>query len=361
MRIGVDARELTGRPTGVGRYLHGLLREWSTDRSGHEFLLFAHRPLSVTVAGMEVRVLPGSGGTAWEQLTLARASRQERLDVLFSPAYSTPLWTPVPRVVALHDVSFAARPEWYAAKEGFRRRFLARRSIAVSRAVITISEFSKREIVKLFGDSPEHVRVVPPGIDPPIPTNQPAVAKNAGASASLSVLYVGSIFARRHIPDLIRAFEKVAARHSRALLHLVGDNRSFPFEDLGQLIAGSAAAPQIVWHRYVSEDELQRLYAEARAFAFLSEYEGLGLTPLEALSVGVPPLLLDTPVARESCGPSALYVPLGDIDATARELERLLVDMPTRNELLASAPTTLARYDWRSAARDTLSVLTGAV
>lgn len=360
MRIGVDARELTGRPTGVGRYLHGLLREWSSHGNGHEFLLFAHRPLSVNVAGMDVRLLPGNGGTAWEQLTLARASRRERLSVLFSPAYSTPLWTSVPRVVALHDVSFAARPEWYAGREGFRRRLLARRSIVASRAIITISEFSKQEIVRLFGAAPADVCVVPPGIDRPIAAEPAAAEPDAAKPRSLSVLYVGSIFARRHIPDLIRAFERVAARQRGAVLHLVGDNRSFPFEDLAQLIAGSAAASQIVWHRYVSEDELQRLYASARAFAFLSEYEGLGLTPLEALSVGVPPLLLDTDVARESCGQSALYVPLGDIDATARELERLLLDEGTRNRLLASAPATLARYDWKVAARDTLAVLTGA-
>lgn len=359
MRIGIDARELTGRPTGVGRYLHGLLREWALDSSGHDFRLFAHRPLSVAVGGMDVQVLPGDGGTKWEQISLARACRREALDVLFSPAYSTPLWTSVPRVVALHDVSFAARPDWYAGREGFRRRLLARYAITASRTVITISEFSKREIVRLFGAAPAHVRVVPPGIDPPGPI-PPAPRTPAETPGSLSVLYVGSIFARRHVPDLVRGFERVAGHHKTAVLHLVGDNRSHPFEDVGQLIARSPAATQIVWHRYVAEEELQRLYADARAFAFLSEYEGLGLTPLEALSVGVPPLLLDTPVARESCGPSALYVPLGDIDATADALERLLLDETTRRELLASAGGTLARYNWAVAARDTLAVLTEA-
>ena len=74
---------------------------------------------------------------------------------------------------------------------------------------------------------------------------------------------------------------------------------------------------------YVPDGELAALYGSARAFVFLSEYEGLGLTPLEALSVGVPPVLLDTPVARESCGAAAVYARTGDVDAIAERSQRL--------------------------------------
>ncbi|MGH2898817.1 MAG: glycosyltransferase, partial [Solirubrobacteraceae bacterium] len=99
------------------------------------------------------------------------------------------------------------------------------------------------------------------------------------------------------------------------------------------------------------------LYAEARAFAFLSEYEGLGLTPLEALANGVPPVLLDTQVARESCGDAAVYVPANDVPSVTRALNALLFDEPTRLQVLAAAPAALAKYSWPRAARDTLAVL----
>ena len=85
----------------------------------------------------------------------------------------------------------------------------------------------------------------------------------------------------------------------------------------------------------------------------------MGLTPLEALAAGVPPLLLDTPVARESCGDAALYVGLGDLSATARALEQILADEPTRARLLAAAPAALAKYSWPRAARETLAVIEG--
>lgn len=356
MRVAIDARELSGRPTGVGRYLGGLLREWTGGAApgSHEFLLYAHQALDPALAaGCSVRIVPGSGGTSWEQRTLPRALAADRPDVLFSPAYSTPLFTAIPRVVALHDISFVARPDWYRWREGIRRRLLARRSAAAARAVVTISEFSKGEIVRRLGVDAARIHVIPPGIDAP----------RAGAHSgdgSAKVLYVGSIFNRRHIPELVAAFDSVAQRRSDVTLQLVGDNRSHPHQDVAALIAAKPTASRMHWHRYVDDDQLHQLYRDARAFAFLSEYEGLGLTPLEALAAGVPSLLLDTAVARESCGDAALYVSLGDVRAIASALERLLYDEPTRRTLLTRAPTVLDRYDWARAARETLRVLEAA-
>lgn len=349
MRIAVDARELSGKPTGVGRYLAGLLREWSATRHvhGHELVLYAHRQVD-TDTNTEVRVLPGSGGTIWEQRTLPAALGADGADILFSPAYSTPLLTRVPRVVALHDISFVARPDWFRWREGVRRRWLARRSAAVARAVITISEFSKREITERLRVDPARVHVIPPGIDAP-----PAAASGDAAH----VLYVGSIFNRRRIPDLVAAFSLVAARHPDAHLHLVGDDRSFPSEHIGELVANGPHAARIHWHRYVPDAELRELYRQARAFVFLSEYEGLGLTPMEALAGGIPALLLDTPVARESCGNAAVYVARGAVADTAASLEALLYDEHLRRRLLTEAPRALARYDWTRAGRDTLQLL----
>jgi len=107
----------------------------------------------------------------------------------------------------------------------------------------------------------------------------------------------------------------------------------------------------------VTDAQLRELYDNARAFAFLSEYEGLGLTPLEALAAGLPPVLIDTPIARESCGDAALYVPVSDLRATTEALERLLFDEPTRRQILDAAPAVLAKYQWSDAAERTLRVL----
>jgi glycosyltransferase involved in cell wall biosynthesis len=353
VRIAIDARELSGRPTGVGRYLAGLVREWTAPHAPgrHEFLFYSPKPIAAGVGQAHVRLLPGSGGTVWEQRTLAAALDTDRPDVLFSPAYSTPLFTRVPRVLALHDLSFVAHPEWFGWREGFRRRLLARRGAAAARAVITISEFSKREIEQRLGVRRDRIHVIPPGVDPP------PVGTTSRGGTGAHLLYVGSIFNRRHVPELIAAFDLVALRRPDASLHLVGDNRSHPHQDIARLIAARNAPDRMHWHRYVSDEHLQQLYRQARAFVFLSEYEGLGLTPLEALAAGIPSLLLDTPVARESCGDAAMYVRLGDVRSIGDALERLMYDDGARRALLMAAPAVLERYDWARAAQDTLRVL----
>jgi len=174
-------------------------------------------------------------------------------------------------------------------------------------------------------------------------------------------LFVGSIFNRRHVPDLIRAFGRLVKRRQDTSLDIVGDNRSFPHQDITRTIAAEGLEERVRWHEYVSDEALRAFYTRARAFAFLSEYEGLGLPPLEALAAGVPPVVLDTPVAHESCGDAALYVPGTDLPATADALESALFDDAVRARVLAAAPAALERYRWARAARETLAVIEAAV
>ena len=128
LRIGVDARELLGDTTGVGRYLGELLRRWTTraDADVREFILFTPDALRRSFPGTDVRVLGGRSGTWWEQTTLGAAVRREAPDVFFAPAYTAPLRLAVPLVVTIHDVSFSRHPEWFSFREGTRRRWLTR-------------------------------------------------------------------------------------------------------------------------------------------------------------------------------------------------------------------------------------------
>lgn len=354
MRIGIDAREICGRPTGAGRYLAGLLREWARreQATGHEFVLYAPEPVTMRLDShrFPTRLVPGGRGAWWEQVRLPRAAGADHLDVFFAPAYSAPLRLRVPTVLAVHDVSFIAHPEWFRTREGIRRRWLTRASIRRAGAVVTISEFSRREIIDRAGGTERTVHLIPPGV-----TSASLAAIEAGSDER--VLFVGSIFNRRRVPDLIRAFATLARQRPFASLDLVGDNRTYPYEDIRQVIESEHLGGRIRWHEYASDDQLAGLYARAGAFAFLSEYEGLGLTPLEALAAGIPPVLLDTPVARESCGDAALYVERGNLSGIAAALERALTDEGTRSSVLAAAPAALARYQWPRAARETLALI----
>jgi glycosyltransferase involved in cell wall biosynthesis len=355
LRIGVDARELLGAATGVGRYLGELLVRWISrpDRSGRRFLLYTPEPLAIALpsSGAELRVVPGGGGrgTWWEQVHLRQAVKRDRPDVFFAPAYTAPFLGGIPLALTVHDVSFAAQPEWFRPREGLRRRWLTRRSARAARIVFTDSEFSRSEIETRLAIDPSRITVLYPGVTP----------RHAGAGRPEAreplVLYAGSIFNRRRLPDLIAAFARVAQEIPAARLVIVGEDRSWPPLALPAIAESHGVASRVELRHYVSDSELAALYGRAAVFAFLSEYEGFGLTPLEALAAGVPIVVLDTAVAREIYGEAATYVPAGDVPAAAGAIGRLLRDPAAAEPQMRHASGILGRYSWDRCAARTLA------
>jgi glycosyltransferase involved in cell wall biosynthesis len=360
LTIGIDARELLGEPTGVGRYLGELLRRWTAreDVASRRLVLYTPEPLPFLKTVPETaairEVVAGSGrGTWWEQTHLRRAVRSDPPDVFFAGAYTAPLALGVPLAVTIHDVSFAARPEWFRPAEGARRRLLTRQAARAAEVVFTDSEFSRAEILARLSVPPDRIRVIPPGV----------TVRAPGANRrEPMVLFVGSIFNRRRLPTLIAAFAAATVASPEARLIIAGADRSYPPLDLAGLAAEAGVRGRVEIRDYVTEPELADLYARASVFAFLSEYEGFGLTPLEALSAGVPIVVLDTPIAREVYGDAAWYVPSeGDMKSAAHAIRALLHDPSSREAMLAAAPAVLGRYSWDTAAAQTLAAIEGIV
>jgi glycosyltransferase involved in cell wall biosynthesis len=388
--IGVDARELLGDTTGVGRYLGELMRRWTMreDRDRRRFILYTPEPLPLTLPAdtAEQRIAGRGTGTWWEQTTLRRAVSRDKPDVFFAPAYTAPLGIRTPLAVTIHDISFIAHPEWFRPRERWRRTFITRRTAAAAAVILTDSEFSRGEIETRLHVPSSRIRVVAPGASGlegrgsgiGIRAASACPGESGQASASWAeaprspdsgpgirnreplVLYVGSLFNRRRLPDLIAAFARAAGDMPRARLVIVGADRTWPPQDLAAVAAAHGVGPRVELRRYASDSDLADLYAGASVFAFLSEYEGFGLTPLEALAARVPIVVLDTPVAREVYGAAAEYVQSADIAGTAAALRRFMLASSAGVEQLARAPAVLARYSWDRAAAETLNAIEGA-
>src|SRR5260370_6387425 len=278
LTIGIDARELLGEPTGVGRYLGELLRRWTarTDAASRRLILYTPEPLpflrTVPGTGNSRAAVAGSGrGTWWEQPHLRRAVRSDLPDVFFAGAYTAPLALGVPLAVTIHDVSFAARPEWFRPREGARRRLLTRQAARAAEVVFTDSEFSRGEIVERLSVSSDRVRVIAPGITKRTP---------GGARREPLVLFVGSIFNRRRLPTLITAFAAATAAHPDTRLVIAGADRSYPALDLPGLAAEAGGGGRVEIKNYFTEAGLAALYARAAVFLFPSADERFGLSPL---------------------------------------------------------------------------------
>ncbi|MCC7007460.1 MAG: glycosyltransferase family 4 protein [Acidobacteria bacterium] len=354
LHLAVDGRELVGYPTGVGRYLWNVLHQWTVAAPiRHRISVILPREPGDAprreLPTVDWHVAAGTGGTLWEQTSLRRVLKRIDADVLFAVGYTAPLLTVCPFVVVTHDVSFMAHPEWFGWREGLRRRLLTSASARAARTVLTVSEFSAAEIVRHIGIPRARLRLASPGAPaivqaPPLPSRERIV------------LFVGSIFNRRRVPTLIDAFAKVSSAVPDARLVLVGDNRTMPAIDVRAHAALRGVAPRVDWRQYVTDDDLQRLYASARVFAFLSEYEGFAMTPMEAIAHGVPAVLLDTPVAREIYGPGACLVP-DDLDRISDALISLLTDDAAHAAALQAGRQRLTRYSWATTAAVVLDAL----
>jgi glycosyltransferase involved in cell wall biosynthesis len=353
LRIGVDARELLGASTGVGRYLAELLTRWTArpDSGSRRFLLYAPEAPPIRFEGgtTELRIIGTGRGTWWEQTHLRRAVVRDAPDAFFAPAYTAPLGTDVPLAVTIHDISFVAHPEWFRMREGFRRRWLTRRAAERASVIFTDSQFSRIELETRLRVDPGRIRVIPPGVTARV------LPSGIRQGREPLVLFVGSLFNRRRLPDLIEAFARATSDMSASRLLIVGDDRTWPRQDLHAIVREHRVEGRTEFLRYVSDAELAALYARASAFVFLSEYEGFGLTPLEALAAGVPPVVLDTPVAREVYRDAAVYVNAGDIPGTAAAIRLLLEDPGRAAPLVARAPELLRLYSWDAAADVTLA------
>ena len=344
LRIGIDGRELLDRPTGVGRYLLSLLREWTASTSpDHHYVIFVPAAPPATLASLGERIEwvvdtgARSRGTWWEQARLPALVASHAVDVFFAAGYTAPRRLRCPYVVAIYDVSYFAHPEWFSRREGFRRRLLTRSSAQRAASVVTISEFSAAEIVRWLGVDRQRLRLAPPGAPPARP-------RSARSSRSRMVLYVGSLLNRRNIDVLIKAFVAVGARVPDARLILVGDNRTRPSIDPRSLAATLGVGDRVEWREYVTDRELDALYHSARLFVFLSAYEGFAMTPLEAIAHDVPAVLLDTPVAREVYADAAQLV--ANLDDVPDVLIALLQNDRVHADLVRAGRARLAHFSW---------------
>jgi glycosyltransferase involved in cell wall biosynthesis len=364
--IGVDGRELQGRPTGVGRYLRNLLRVWSGTTADRLVLYFNGKaPADPVLAHPHIvsRPLePGHRGLLFQELQLPRATREDGVEVLFCPAYTCPLSLKIPRVTTIHDLSFFSVPEDFTLTDGARRRFLVAASLRASRALLANSAFTKREIQGRFPDTADRVVDVPLGADDdlaPAPPREEAERRVGPRRPFL--LSVGSILNRRCLPDLLRAIALLRPSFPSILLDVVGENRTHPKLNLEALVSSLSLEDHVRLSGFVSEAALADRYAAADAAVFLSEYEGFGLPALEALSRGLPLLTSVRPATGEIFRGAASLVEPRDPLGIARALEELLSNAPLRDELREKGLALAARLSLRSTAERTLAVLVSAL
>lgn len=361
LRIGIDGRELEGRPTGVGRYLRSLLRRFAAN-DRHQFVVYVTAPVDFPDESkrIQARVLTHGHPLWWEQRTLPAALRDDRIDVLLSPAYSCPLLAPVPRVTAIHDLSFFARPEEFSFAHGFRRRLMARGSARVSRSILACSEFTRGEVRRHLGPrAADKTVVILLGPDDGLPQSPSRTEARSALRLADDVPYivtVGTVLRRRNVSTLVRAVARLRGTRPRLRLGVIGQNRSHPSEDLAALSKSLGCEQEVHVSGFVSDEEIARHYAAADVAVFLSEYEGFGLPALEAMSRGVPTIIANRGSQNELFASAALVIEPDETAVTAA-LTRVLSDSVVSADLRQRGWERAKFFSWDRATQETLRVL----
>ena len=354
MKIAVDGYELVESGTGVGRVIDNLLSLLVRWMPEDLFYLFTREPFEKYSAANLIQESfgPGKGYFHWQNGPFRNRLKRVEPDILIASNYTLPLFRRWPAILIEHDVSFASHPEWFAPKDVFQRRHLVQSSLRKSETVVTVSDFSKNEIVKHFDVEPGKIKVIRHGIDenfrrcPPELVQEWKVRKDLQGKSIIG--FLGSIFNRRNIPLLVEAVARVRIRQPNVVLFVVGRDLTHPPQGMARILDKE----WIRWEETLNEEDLPLFYSALDVFAYLSEYEGFGLPPLEALACGTVPVLLKTSSLGEIYQDLAFMVEQADVSQVAEALLEAAGNENFRKGVLNEFKRIRDRFSWETAARE---------
>lgn len=386
LKIGVDGRCLEGVRTGAGRYLLNVLK-YAGKAPDVKFILYFKHEIPTDAyfceESFELKRLVPLGvesNAVFSHILLPRALKRDRVNLLFAPAYIAPWFCPVPFVVTLHDISFEANAVWTPPAEQLLLRAVARKAAYNAKHIITISQFSKDEITRLYGIPNDRISVTPLAADGVVSeaiseAEEKDIITKFGITGNF--IFTVGIFINRRMPlETLYGFAGVARRTPGLQLLAVGKDRTHPslgIRDHIERINAALGRPAVLVAASATDRELDVLYRKAKLLVWLSAYEGFGLPPLEAMRVGTPVITSNTSSLPEVVGDAALRIgsPEGAKSATGGvELEagpaigavsdamrRLLTDEALRQWLIARGKARAMQFSWQKTAEETLAVL----
>ena len=365
MKIGIDAHNLEGRRTGMGRYLMNLLKYWADTEP--EFILYFKNnvPGDIPKSGnFRTRILKIESNALFEHFLLPKAIKKDKIDLFFSPSYILPLKISkkIMTAVAVHDVSYAAHPEWFSWQNRILLRRISKKSAQKADIIFTPSEFTKKEILKHYKIQAEKIFVVPLAAADKfrqLDKESKTIKEKYGIQEKF-IFYIGAIFNRRFIPECIEAFKQIAKNFPEYQFLISGINYTHPFVDIDYIIKKAnkdIGREAIIRTEYAEEKDLIYLYNSADLFIWLSSYEGFGLPPLEALACGTPVITTKMGSLAEAVGESAIFVNNPEnTQEIIKAMERVLSDKQLANELSKKGLKQAEKFSWQKTA-DVIRVL----
>jgi glycosyltransferase involved in cell wall biosynthesis len=346
---------------GFGNFTKEVMQRITNDHPEHQFHFFFDRPFHpqfVFSSNVTAHVLspPARHPLLWKywfDIHVPRMLKKIKADLFFSPDGQCSLTTKVPQCLVVHDLGFLHHPDSYRQSHGRYYRYYTPKFIGKATTVITVSEFSKRDIIQQYKTAESKITVIPNGVrEVFVPLNyvEQDVVKDKYTGGTEFFLYAGAIHPRKNLMNLLKAFSIFKRRlHSSMKLVLAG-RLAWKNNEFLELLKTYKYKEDVVLTGYLEEQELAKLIASAYAFVYPSLFEGFGLPVAEAMKCRVPVLTSKASAMEEIAGGAALLFDPQNIDDIGDKLMRTYKDEDGRKKLVNDGYEIAQKYSWQKTA-----------
>jgi glycosyltransferase involved in cell wall biosynthesis len=295
-------------------------------------------------------------------LTKRLLLNRPKLDVLFSPGHYTPLLSRIPSVIYLMDLAYERfGTDYFTTYDINQLKRWTPLSIKKAKHVLTISEFSKSEIINLYQTPAEKITVVYPGFDrdtyhSKIPkTKQLQVRKKYGIIGKY-FLYVGTLQPRKNLGKLIEAFAKLKNKQVKLV---IGGKKGWLYDQIFEQTRDLKLENRVIFLGFVANEDLPGLIKGSQAYVLPTLYEGFGMPPVEAQAVGTPVVISRVSSLPEVIGESGIYIEdPNSVSSIQEALEKVLsLKKSEREAIIESGKENTKRFDWNLSAIKVLEIL----
>ncbi|MDR2056696.1 MAG: glycosyltransferase family 4 protein [Dysgonamonadaceae bacterium] len=335
--IYINGRFLTHHIAGIPRFSYEMCRAMS--RSGMAITVVAPFDTPRKDYPFPVEYYGKRKSHLWEQVDLYCFMKRKNGALLISFSGLGPVLYKN-HLPTIHDLSFWRYPEWFSFSYTLVYKILTPILARKAVSVLTVSQFSKNEIVDLLKIKEDKVAVIPDAVPPELCPKQNETDRNNPEWKERYVLMVSARDRRKNFSRTVEAFLSLNLENIK--LYIVGDSGTV-FKEKGMI---DFHHPSIKLLGRVSDEDLSFYYRRAVFFAYPSMYEGFGLPPIEAMAQGCPVLASDIEPLREVCGEAAYYCNPKDTSSIAEGMKTLLTDNALRQHLIKAGYRQIKNYDW---------------
>jgi glycosyltransferase involved in cell wall biosynthesis len=371
MKIAIQAADLDSpRIDGTRVYISNLLKYFGRLDSTSEFLIYhknKFNPELVPPNFPNYKIITKSLACLWTQTLFASSLWKDKPDVLWMPMHNIPLLRKkgLKTIVTIHDLAFKYFPETFTKKDLFKINFLTKIAVNLADKIITVSESSKRDILKFYPRvKKDRIKVIYHGFDRRMFREEREMEKEQDVKNRLGIqgkyiLYVGALQPRKNLEVLIEAFDKIRAEFSfaRELKLVLAGEKAWLWEDVLKKINRSRHKNDIIMPGKVHSADLGHLMRGAEVFCFPSLYEGFGIPVLEALASGVPVICANNSSLPEVGGAAAIYFDGQDADDLAGRIKDMVTDGNLRESYITKGFEQIKKFSWEKCAKETLAYL----